>query len=116
MRAPSLLVLCAVPLAATPLSAQSLDPHLVSALVWRNVGPFRGGRISAVSGAIGQPGVFYAGTPNGGVWKSSNAGITWDPIFDDVKNASSIGAIQVAPSNPNRVYVALGACTPGGGH
>ncbi len=108
MRAPSLLVLCAVPLAATPLPAQSLDPHLVSALVWRNVGPFRGGRISAVSGAIGQPGVFYAGTPAGGVWKTTSAGETWFPVFDSIRTVASIGAIEVAPSDPNVLYVGTG--------
>src|SRR5207245_5309987 len=90
MRAPSLLVLCAVTLTATPLRAQSIDARLLSALVWRNVGPFRGGRISAVSGAIGQPGVFYAGTPAGGVWKTTGAGATWFPIFDSIKTISSI--------------------------
>src|SRR2546421_7244290 len=108
MRAPSRLVLCAVPLAATPLPAQSLDPHLLSALVWRNVGPFRGGRISAVSGAIGQPGVFYAGTPAGGVWKTTSAGETWFPVFDSIQAVSSIGAIEVAPSDPNVIYVGTG--------
>src|SRR5437870_7957176 len=108
MRAPSLLVLCAVTLAATPLGAQSTDSRLNSALVWRNVGPFRGGRISAVSGAIGQPGVFYVGTPNGGVWKTTSAGETWYPIFDSVRSVSSIGAIEVAPSDPNVIYVGTG--------
>src|SRR2546428_7901430 len=98
MRAPSLLVLCAVPLAATPLPAQSLDPHLLSALVWRNVGPFRGGRISAVSGAVGQPGGFYAGTPAGGVRKTTSAGVTWFPVFASISTASSIRAHQVTPS------------------
>jgi len=108
MRAPSLLVLCAVTLTATPLRAQSIDARFLSALVWRNVGPFRGGRISAVSGVIGQPGVFYVGTPNGGVWKTTGAGETWFPIFDSIKSISSIGAVEVAPSDPNVVYVGTG--------
>ncbi|MGE5731225.1 MAG: hypothetical protein ACM37U_04740, partial [Gemmatimonas sp.] len=73
-------------------AAPPLDPGLVSGLVWRNIGPFRGGRISAVSGAVGQPGVFYAGLPLGGVWKTTSAGITWFPVFDDVKEVSSIGS------------------------
>src|SRR5438132_9815297 len=73
MRAPSLLVLCAATLAAAPLRAQAIDARQLSALVWRNVGPFRGGRISAASGVIGQPGVFYVGTPEGGVWKTTSA-------------------------------------------
>src|SRR5438034_6881325 len=108
MRAPSLLMLCAVSLAASPLRAQSLDARLLSGLVWRNVGPFRGGRISAVSGAIGQPGVFYAGTPAGGVWKTTSAGETWFPVFDSIRTVSSIGAIEVAPSDPNVIYVGTG--------
>src|SRR5947208_7287277 len=108
MRAPSVLVLCAATLAAAPLRAQSLDPRLLSGLVWRNVGPFRAGRISAASGAIGQPGVFYVGTPNGGVWKTTSAGETWYPVFDSIKSVSSIGAVEVAPSDPNVVYVGTG--------
>src|SRR5437667_11262703 len=115
MRAPSLLMLCAVTLAVTPLGAQSaaprsgpLDARFLSALVWRNVGPFRGGRVSAVSGVIGQPGVFYAGTPAGGVWKTTSGGATWFPVFDSIRPVSSIGAIEVAPSDPNVIYVGTG--------
>src|SRR5216117_3245951 len=108
MRAASLLVLCAVTLGATSLRAQSLDPRLLSGLEWRNVGPFHAGRVSAVSGVIGQPGVFYIGTPNGGVWKTTSAGETWFPIFDSIRTISSIGAVEVAPSDPNVVYVGTG--------
>src|SRR2546430_16319472 len=108
MRAPSLLVLCAVALAATPRRAQSLDPRFLAALVWRNVGPFRAGRVSAVSGVIGQPGVFYFGAANGGVWKTTSAGETWYPVFDSITSVSSVGAIAVAPSDPNVVYVGTG--------
>ena len=115
MRPPSLLMLCAVTLAVAPLGAQSaapragpLDARFLSPLVWRNVGPFRGGRVSAVSGVIGQPGVFYAGTPAGGVWKTTSAGETWFPVFDSIPTVSSIGAIEVAPSDPNVIYVGTG--------
>src|SRR5438552_18293472 len=108
MRAPSLLVLCAATLAAAPLRAQAIDARQLSALVWRNVGSFRGGRISAATGVIGQPGVFYVGTPNGGVWKTTSAGATWYPIFDSIKSVSSIGAIEVAPSDVNVIYVGTG--------
>src|SRR5437016_1673534 len=114
MRAPSLLVLCAVPLTATPLRAQSIDARLLSALVWRNVGPFRGGRIAAVSGVIGQSGVFYVGLPAGGVWKTTSAGETWFPVFDSIKTVSSIGAIEVAPSDPNVIYAGTGDMATGG--
>ena len=74
---------------ATPL----VDPRLYAGLAWRNIGPFRAGRVSAVTGAVGLPGVFYAGMPAGGVWKTTSAGETWFPVFDDIKVVSSIGAI-----------------------
>jgi hypothetical protein len=105
-----------ISLAAIAAAGGPVDPSVYGGLVWRNIGPFRGGRVSAVGGAIGQPGVFYAGMPAGGVWKTTNAGITWESIFDDVKGASSVGAVQVAPSDPNIVYVGLGDGTTGGGH
>ena len=57
---------------------------LFAGLRWRNIGPFHGGRIAAVTGAIGQPGVFYIGAPAGGIWKTTSAGVTWFPIFDQV--------------------------------
>ncbi|MBX7174718.1 MAG: hypothetical protein K1X72_27325 [Pyrinomonadaceae bacterium] len=82
--------------------------ELFAGLKWRNIGPFHGGRISAVTGAIGQPNVYYVGTPAGGVWKTTSAGVTWFPIFDQFQNVDSIGAVQVAPSDPNIVYVGTG--------
>src|SRR5213075_1599472 len=90
------------------------DP-LLAGFSWRNLGPFRSGRVSAVSGAIGQPGTFYAGFPVGGVWKTTSAGETWYPVFDAVKEASSVGAIAVAPSNPDVIYVGMGDLITGGG-
>src|SRR5215470_1646328 len=63
-------------------AAADVSQDLFSGLKWRNIGPFHGGRISAVTGVIGQPGVFYVGTPAGGVWKTTSAGVTWLPIFD----------------------------------
>ncbi len=89
-------------------AAAQVSPDLYAGLAWRNDGPFHGGRISSVSGVIGQPGVFYAGTPQGGIWKTTSAGVTWFPIFDGVKSVDSIGAIQVAPSNPDIVYAGAG--------
>src|SRR5579863_9670371 len=79
-----------------------------SGLEWRNIGPFRAGRVSAVAGAIGQPGVFYIGLPFGGVWKTTSAGTTWFPVFDAVHEMSSIASIDVAPSNPDVVYAGTG--------
>jgi photosystem II stability/assembly factor-like uncharacterized protein len=95
-------------LAFASSAAAQLNPGLYAGLKWRNVGPFHGGRISSVTGAIGQTGVFYAGTPQGGIWKTTSAGVTWFPIFDQVESVDSIGAVQVAPSNPDIVYAGAG--------
>src|SRR5271166_2397643 len=99
----------------TACQAQTVDPSLYSGLKWRNIGPFRGGRVAAVSGALGQPGVFYMGMPLGGVWKTTSAGTTWYPVMDSVKEASSVGSVEVAPSDPNIVYVGMGDMITGGG-
>jgi photosystem II stability/assembly factor-like uncharacterized protein len=96
-------------------STPPVEPQLLSALTWRNLGPFRAGRVAAVSGAIGQPGVFYIGAPAGGVWKTTSAGETWYPIFDSVTAVASIGAVEVAPSDPNIIYVGTGDMITGGG-
>src|SRR5438309_6040590 len=96
--------------ASTPVA-----PELLAGLRWRNLGPFRAGRVAAVSGAIGQPGVFYIGLPLGGVWKTTSAGETWYPVFDSVSSASSVGAVEVATSDPNVIYVGMGDLITGGG-
>jgi photosystem II stability/assembly factor-like uncharacterized protein len=88
-------------------TAQQIDPAGFSGLQWRMIGPFRGGRVNGVTGVPGQPNVFYFGSVGGGVWKSENSGRTWKPVFDDQKIAS-IGAIAVASSSPNTVYVGTG--------
>lgn len=99
---------------AQSASRAAIDPRLYAGLTWRNVGPFRGGRVGAVTGAIGAPGIFYVGYPNGGVWKTTSAGQTWYPVFDGVKSVSSVGAVEVAPSDPNVVYVGTGDMLTGG--
>ena len=100
-------------LAARAASAQ-VDPRLYAGLSWRNLGPFRAGRVSAVSGVIGDPGTFYAGYPGGGLWKTTSAGQVWYPVFDAIKEISSVGAVEVAPSDPNVVYVGTGDMITGG--
>src|SRR5437660_344973 len=97
-------------LAALPhMAAQQgrIDPTLYSGLRWRLIGPFRGGRVNGVAGVPGQINAFYFGSVGGGVWKTTNAGRTWFPIFDS-QPVASIGAVAVAPSNPNVVYVGTG--------
>jgi photosystem II stability/assembly factor-like uncharacterized protein len=89
-----------------PLIAQTVSPDRLSALQWRLIGPFRGGRVAAVTGA--SDGVtFYFGSVDGGVWKTTDAGLTWNPVFDG-QPIASIGAVEVAPSNPNVVYAGTG--------
>src|SRR5438093_12458218 len=93
-------------LAALPhMAAQQgrIDPTLYSGLRWRLIGPFRGGRVNGVAGVPGQINVFYFGSVGGGVWKTTNAGRTWFPIFDS-QPVASIGAVAVAPSTPSVVY------------
>jgi photosystem II stability/assembly factor-like uncharacterized protein len=88
-------------------AAQQVPENTYQDLHWRMIGPFRGGRTRAATGVPSQPNVFYMGQVNGGVWKSDDYGRTWNPIFDH-ESTQSIGAIAVAPSNPNIIYVASG--------
>ena len=87
--------------------AQQFSADLFRDLHWRSIGPFRGGRTRAAAGVPGQPNLFYVGQVNGGVWKSDDYGRTWTPIFDS-QPTQSIGAIAVAPSDANVIYVASG--------
>src|SRR5205823_10873556 len=75
-------------IAAVPLAASQFNPSLFAAMRWRLVGPFRAGRVSAVAGVIGRPGTYYMGSPSGGLWKSTDAGVVWCPIFDQANVAS----------------------------
>src|SRR5437867_3918306 len=92
-------------LAAQPASLAA--GGLYSEWHWRAIGPLRGGRTRSAAGVASQPYTFYIGVCNGGVWKTTDAGRTWIPIFDD-QPTSSIGAVVVAPSDPNVIYVGSG--------
>ena len=100
------LALVACLLVAPTLTAQS--PDLTAALQWRSIGPTRAGRARALAGVPSQPNVFYAGFDNGGLWRSTDYGSNWEPLFDR-ESTGSIGAIAVAPSDPRLIYVGTGA-------
>ncbi|MPY90429.1 MAG: glycosyl hydrolase [Luteitalea sp.] len=106
----ALVVFCA----ATTLTGRSAveqaptyDEALFSALKWRSVGPNRGGRSTAVAGGS-RPLEYYFGATGGGLWKTSDGGVTWTPVSDEAFESSSVGAVAVAPSNPDIVYVGMG--------
>ena len=102
-----LLVCVSVFLPISSSFAQQIPENAYQDLRWRMIGPFRGGRTRAATGVPSQPNIFYMGQVNGGVWKSDDYGRTWTPIFDH-ESTQSIGAIAVAPSDPNIIYVASG--------
>ena len=93
---------------------QQYDPSLYAGMRWRQIGPFRGGRVSAVAGIPGNPSIYYIGTPGGGVWQTTDGGSVWRPIFDH-EHVASIGAIAVAPSDPKIIYVGTGDVSNVGG-
>jgi photosystem II stability/assembly factor-like uncharacterized protein len=92
---------------APPARAQQFDSNLYAGMRWRQIGPFRAGRVTAVAGVTGNPAVYYIGTAGGGIWETKNAGLTWRPIFDQ-EHVASIGAMEAAPSDPKIIYVGTG--------
>ena len=102
-----LVIGVAVRVLAGPDTPKQFEQKLFQELRWRSIGPFRGGRALAVTGVRGQPEVYYFGAVGGGVWKTNDAGRTWKPVFDS-QPIASIGAIAVAPSDANVVYVGSG--------
>src|SRR3954453_9390895 len=104
------IVLLALPVVAVtfrPAAAQPMDASYFGEMRWRSIGPPRSGYISAPAGVPGDPSTYYVGLPEGGVWKTTNGGNTWKPIFDEV-HAASVGAVAVAPSDHNVIYVGTG--------
>ena len=107
------LLLAAVALFSTLAGAQQYSESLFKDMKWRLVGPFRGGRVLAVTGVVGQPNTYYFGAVAGGVWQTTDGGVKWVPLFDH-EGVSSIGSIAVAESDPNVIYVGSGeACVRG---
>jgi len=107
MKSKKALFLLATLVSSVSLFAQTMDNALFGGLKYRNIGPHRAGRTVGISGVASQPNVFYIGVNNGGVWKTTDYGHTWNPIFDAQKTGS-VGDVIVAPSNPNVIYVGSG--------
>ena len=107
MNSKKALFLLATLVTSVSLLAQTMDNSLFSGLRYRNIGPHRAGRTVGITGVASQPNVFYIGVNNGGVWKTTDYGHTWNPIFDAQKTGS-VGDVIVAPSNPNVLYVGSG--------
>ncbi len=100
-------------LPGSPAAAQQYDQDLFKGMKWRSIGPYRGGRALAVAGVPGDPNVYYFGAVAGGVWKTTDVGSSWQPVFDS-EAVSSIGSIAVAESDPNVIYAGTGeACIRG---
>ncbi|MBA0088687.1 MAG: hypothetical protein HRJ53_27170, partial [Acidobacteria bacterium Pan2503] len=90
--------------------AQEIPPSLYSEMKWRMIGPFRAGKVNGVAGVPGNPAIYFMGADGGGIWKTADGGVTWKPVFDG-EFAASIGAVAVAPSDPNILYVGTGVNT-----
>src|SRR5260370_6450963 len=94
-------------------NAPQIDPKTYGGMKWRLIGPFRGGRVLAVSGVSSQPNTYYFGAVAGGVWKTTDGGVSWDPLCDK-QTTSSIGSIALSDSDPNVIYAGTGeACIRG---
>jgi len=113
-------LICSTPVVWSAEAEDDQDPNAVFApelfqtLEYRNIGPFRGGRVTAVAGVPSRRDTFYMGSTGGGVWKTGDGGETWRPVADEFLKSASVGAIAVAPSDPNVVYVGMGSACPRG--
>src|SRR5689334_6855035 len=96
------------PAPAQAPAASAIDSALYAGMRWRSIGPLRGGRSIAVAGSASRPNEFYFGATGGGVWKTTDFGMTWSAVGDENFHTSSVGAIAIAPSNPDIVYAGFG--------
>ena len=110
LRAVLVVVAAVVLITATPAAAAppTVDPSLYASLKWRNIGPPLGGRSIAVAGSVARPNEYYFGATGGGLWKTTNGGTDWSPVTDGQIDSSSVGAIEVCPSDPDTVYIGMG--------
>ncbi len=108
------LVTCGAALLPNAAFAYTYPKDALKALSWRLVGPFRGGRSDAVAGVTSEPRTFYFGGADGGVWKTTNGGNSWRNVSDCCFKGGAVGAIAVAPSDPNVIYVGMGESFPRG--
>jgi len=111
----SLLLAASIVIGAVSFSTQAQQPARrgpeagpLRGLQWRSIGPYRGGRVTAVTGVTSQPSVYYFGATGGGVWKTTDGGVNWEPVSDGFFGTGSVGAIGVAESDPSIVYVGMG--------
>src|SRR5512133_693795 len=94
--------------AASSAVSEGIDPALLKGLSWRSIGPARGGRSQAVAGSTSRPLEYYFGATGGGLWKTTDGGVTWRAVSDKFFTSSSVGAVGVSESNPDVVYVGMG--------
>jgi len=104
----------ALPVAIAKKKEAGIDGKLLEKLEYRSIGPYRGGRSTAVAGVVGERDTFYMGSTGGGVWKTDDGGANWRPVADKTLTAASIGALAVAPSDSNVVYAGTGSACPRG--
>ena len=114
LRAATAAVAAVILFAPTPAptlraqAAAGIDSSLLAGLRWRSIGPARGGRSIAVAGSSSRPNEYYFGATGGGLWKTTDGGVTWRPVSDGFFKSSSVGAVAVAESQPDVVYAGMG--------
>src|SRR6266576_4219052 len=101
-------ILTSVLLFGALASAEHYDPILFNALQWRSLGPLRGGRSITSAGSPSRPNEYYFGATGGGLWETTDGGLTWRPVTDGQLHSSSVGAVAVSESNPDVVYIGMG--------